>query len=107
MTDRLRAVPARLDKSTSSSTFDLLLDDLAEQIAQRVISKVEDYLGSRAPTTAAPAALRTDEAARALGLSLRETKRLVAAGELQSVKVGRARLIARQAIDDFLNGRAG
>jgi excisionase family DNA binding protein len=94
----LRAVPRQV------STFDLLLDDLAERIAERVIERVDQHLADRAPAVQ-PDAYRVDEAAQAVGLSERETKRLIASGELGSVKVGRARLVPRTAISAFLNAR--
>src|SRR5262249_22601406 len=104
MSDRLRAVYHLGRSSQGGGMFEALIDELAAAIAAAVIAKIEDYLSQREPAVQ-PDAYRIDEAAQALGLSLRETKRLIASGELGSRKVGRARLIPRQAISDFLNGR--
>lgn len=86
------------------SVFDLLLDGLADQIAERVIQRLEDYFAAR---NVVPDAYRVEDAAHALGLSTREVKRRVADGSLGSIKVGRARLIPRDAIGAFLAGRNG
>lgn len=81
------------------SVFDLLLDGLGDQIAERVIQRLGEHLATR---NVAPDAYRVEDAAHALGLSAREVKRRVADGSLSSVKVGRARLIPRDAIRTFL-----
>lgn len=82
-----------------SSVFDLLLDGLGDQIADRVIQRLDEHLATR---NVAPDAYRVEDAAHALGLSTREVKRRVADGSLGSIKVGRARLIPREAIARFL-----
>ena len=82
-----------------TDAFGALIDQLADMIARRVVTRVDAHLEAR---SAAPDAYRTDEAARALGLSEREVKRRILSGDLASIKVGRARLIPRQAIADFL-----
>ncbi|HEY2593207.1 MAG TPA: helix-turn-helix domain-containing protein [Chloroflexota bacterium] len=81
--------------------FDLLLEDMATQIAERVIARIDAHLEARSSRTE-PDAYRVDEAAAQLGLSEREVKRRIASGELASLKVGRARLIPRGAIATFL-----
>ena len=45
-----------------------------------------------------------DEAAEALSLSRSAVKELVYRGTLKSKRVGRRRIIPRQALDDFLSG---
>jgi excisionase family DNA binding protein len=86
------------------SIFDALLDGMADELARRVIGRIDQYLESRS-LAAPPDAYRVDEAAQQLGLSEREVKRRIATGELDSVKIGRARLIPREAIGDFLANR--
>jgi excisionase family DNA binding protein len=84
--------------------FEALIEELAERIAERVLVHVDEHLTSR-PTV--PDAYRFDQAAEALGLSPREVKRRVSAGELRSVHVGRAVLIPRTAVLKFLSERNG
>jgi excisionase family DNA binding protein len=95
----LRAVPRHV------GVFEALLDDLADKIAERVILRVDEHLASRTPTVQQDA-YRVDAAAAALGLSERETKRLIASGELGSIKIGRIRLVPRDAIAMFLAPRS-
>src|SRR5690242_11102116 len=84
--------------------FGALLDQLAEAIAQRVVARAEALMDEHAPP---PDAYKVDQAARQLGLSAREIRRRIDAGELASVRVGRAVRVPRAAIDIFLNGRNG
>jgi excisionase family DNA binding protein len=49
-----------------------------------------------------PLLLRVDEAAEALALSRTKVYELMASGELESVKVGRARRVPTAALVDFL-----
>jgi excisionase family DNA binding protein len=55
--------------------------------------------------TPQPDAYKVDQAARQLGLSAREVRRRIDAGELASVRVGRAVRIPRAAIETFLTSR--
>ncbi|HYW88188.1 MAG TPA: helix-turn-helix domain-containing protein [Chloroflexota bacterium] len=82
--------------------FTMLLDNLADQIARRVLARLDDLLDERARLTP-PDAYRLDQAARALGLSEREVRRRIARGELASRRVGRAVLVPRSAIETFLS----
>jgi excisionase family DNA binding protein len=50
----------------------------------------------------APEYLRADEIARLTGVSVRTVRRWIAAGTLQSVKVGGVRLVARQTLQKTL-----
>lgn len=79
--------------------FGGLVEQLSERIALRVVARVEQLLETR---TTPPDAYRIDQAAAALGLSEREVRRRVAAGEIASRKVGRAVLVPREAITSFL-----
>jgi excisionase family DNA binding protein len=49
-------------------------------------------------------AYNADEAARAIGLSVRYIRELVAKGKLRSVKVGKRRLISTESLRKFVNG---
>jgi len=49
---------------------------------------------------------RVEEAAEAIGVSRDLIYDLIRTGELRSLKVGRRRIISRQAIEDFMNGQA-
>jgi len=84
--------------------FGALLDQSAEAIAQRVVAKAEALLDEHTPQ---PDAYKVDQAARQLGLSAREVRRRIDAGELASVRVGRAVRIPRTAIETFLTSRNG
>jgi excisionase family DNA binding protein len=79
--------------------FAAMLDAFADRIADRVLARIEELLAER---SSPPDAYRLDQAARALGLSEREVRRRIAAGELASRKVGRAVLIPRSSITEFL-----
>ncbi|HEY1292361.1 MAG TPA: helix-turn-helix domain-containing protein [Chloroflexota bacterium] len=79
-----------------------LIEQLADTIAERVLAKVDVYLASRSESVP-QAAYRVEEAAQALGLSVSEVRRRVAAGELASRRVGRVPLIPRSAIEQFLS----
>jgi len=53
-----------------------------------------------------PAAFRTPEAALYLGVSKATIKKLVREGKVRSVKLNRARVFPRTALDDLLTERA-
>ncbi len=84
--------------------FGALLDQLAEAIAQRVVARAEALMKEHTPQ---PDAYKVDQAARQLGLSAREVRRRIDAGELASVRVGRAVRVPRTAIETFLTSRNG
>jgi excisionase family DNA binding protein len=50
-------------------------------------------------------ALRTPNAARAADVSERTIQRLIASGELPSIRVGKIRLVRRKALEEFLARR--
>lgn len=50
----------------------------------------------------APLLVNPEEAARVLGIGRTRTYALIASGELQSVKLGRARRIPRTALEDYV-----
>jgi excisionase family DNA binding protein len=83
-----------------SDLFSTLLESFADRIAERVVARVEQLLEER---TSPPDAYRLSEASRTLGLSEREIRRRIAAGELASRKVGKVVLIPREAISVFLS----
>jgi excisionase family DNA binding protein len=84
-----------------SDAFSALLDSIADSIARRVVARVDAYLEAR---TGQPSqdAYRIEQAATALNLSVSEVRRRVATGELGSRRVGRAVLIPRSAVEQFL-----
>jgi len=49
-------------------------------------------------------ALRTPDAARAIGVSVRQLQRLIASRELPSLRIGKIRLIRREALEKFVAG---
>jgi excisionase family DNA binding protein len=49
-------------------------------------------------------AYNADEAAQAIGLSVRYIRELLAKGKLRSVKVGKRRLISKESLLRFVNG---
>jgi excisionase family DNA binding protein len=81
--------------------FGRLLDGLAEEIARRVLVRLDAELASRSASVT-PEAYRLAQAAEALSLSEREVRRLIASGQLASKRVGRAVLVPREAIAEFL-----
>jgi excisionase family DNA binding protein len=84
--------------------FGALVDQLADRIAAEVIARIDAHLADL-QQTGLHDAYRAPEAATKLGISEREVKRRIAAGELASIKVGRARLVTQDAIADFLANR--
>lgn len=90
---------------TAVDVFGALVNQLADRIADEVIARIDAHLADVQQTDIQDA-YRAPEAALKLGISAREVRRRIAAGELASVKVGRARLVTRQAISDFLADRA-
>ena len=50
-------------------------------------------------------ALRTQGVAHSIGISERAAQRLIATGELPSIKLGKIRLVRIEAIDKFLASR--
>jgi len=80
--------------------FSALLDQLADEIAQRTVARIEQLLAERQPE---PDAYKLEQAAKQLGLSSRELRRRIAAGELPVRRVGRVTLISREAISQFLS----
>jgi excisionase family DNA binding protein len=77
------------------------MDDIIEQVTGRVLAR----LAVSQPVVASQPqvdTLRLDEAADLIRLSERELRRRIASGELRSIKVGRARLIPRAALAEFL-----
>jgi excisionase family DNA binding protein len=100
---RVRRRGRRGDSMTDQpDVFGALLDQLADQIARRTIARIERLLAERAGSSPRDA-LRLPEVARALGLSEREVRRRISAGELASIRVGRAVLIPRAAVEAFLS----
>jgi excisionase family DNA binding protein len=87
-----------------ADAFDALIDRLADRLVDAVVARLDERL-ARTPGEP-PAAYRLDEAAAQLGVSRREVQRLIAAGELRSVKAGRVRLVPRDAIAEFLARRS-
>jgi excisionase family DNA binding protein len=87
-----------------ADAFDALIDRLVDRLVDAVVARLDQRL--RPATVEQPAAYRTDDAAEQLGLSRREVQRLITSGELRSISVGRARLVPREAITEFLSRRS-
>jgi excisionase family DNA binding protein len=89
-----------------ADAFDALIDRLADRLVDAVLVKLDQRLGHDLPPGQQPDAYRTAEVATVLRLSRREVQRLTASGELRSVRVGRARLVPREAVAEFLARRS-
>jgi excisionase family DNA binding protein len=94
------------DRRADERVHDLLepfLDWLADELAER--------LGERLGAGRQSAGLDTRQAAQRLGVSERTMRELLMSGQVQSVKVGRRRVISAVAIDALLaaipDGRNG
>jgi excisionase family DNA binding protein len=77
--------------------------DLEPLVAQ-IVARLRPMLNGEAPVPA-KRAFRIPEVAELLSLSVSEIEILVAQGEIESIKVGRARLIPASAIDRFIDGK--
>ena len=85
-----------------ADAFDALIERVATDIAQRVVAKVDAHLDARGASSVPQDAYRVEQAATALGLSVSEIRRRILAGELTTRRVGRAVLVPRSAIEEFL-----
>jgi excisionase family DNA binding protein len=56
--------------------------------------------------TAAQVAYTVPDAARLMGIGERSLWRMIANGEIQSIKIRRSRRVPRTAIDEYLNAQA-
>jgi excisionase family DNA binding protein len=71
-----------------------------EPLVDQVVARLRPMLDGE--TRPAKRAYRTPEVAELLSLSDSEVRELVASGELESIKVGRIRLVPLSAIDRFI-----
>jgi excisionase family DNA binding protein len=110
------AVAIDLHRRTCRANGTQVPSELVE-LGQACWSKAKDDSDRPGPTTLAeiveglqggPVSLLVDvpQAAEVLGLSSRQVERLVASGELRSVKVGAARRIRRSDLDAYVAGLA-
>lgn len=88
----------RQERETSPLVIRLDLEPLVDQVVARLRALPVQNGESRLPKRA----YRTPEAAEILSLSDSEVRALVAAGELDSIKVGRVRLVPASAIEAFI-----
>lgn len=72
-----------------------------EPLVDQVVARLQPLLGDQRAGLR-KRAFRTPEVAEMLSISDSEVRELVAAGEIDSIKVGRVRLVPLSAIDDFL-----
>lgn len=70
-----------------------------------VVAAARNRPGERAPD-AEPIAVRVGDAARMTGLCRSKIFRLIASGEIEAVKVGKARIVFVDSLNAFLRGRA-
>lgn len=76
-----------------------LVDALAAAVADRVAEQVITHMGQ---PRVAPAALRLEDAADYLGVSLNHVRRLIDRGQLEAVRLGGRVLIPRERLDALL-----
>jgi excisionase family DNA binding protein len=84
-----------------ADVLNALIDQFADTVARRVIERIDEHLEARGGGVAQDA-YRVDQAAQALGLSEGEVRKQIATGQLGHKRVGRAVLVPRSAIDEFL-----
>jgi excisionase family DNA binding protein len=78
------------------------VDRLAAALADVIAAAVAEALSSQVPTTSdSTSLLDVAAAARQLSLGTTTVKKMVAAGQLRSVTVGRRRLIPAAALDEY------
>jgi excisionase family DNA binding protein len=87
------------------SLGDQLLNHVVDQVVARLKPMLESGGNGHLPPPA-KRAFRIPEVAELLSLSVREVERLVADGEIYSIRVGRVRLVPSSAIDQFLERRS-
>src|SRR6266851_7690766 len=90
--------------STINDAIGELAEALAGVIEKAVLDAVAKAVSVKVDNDSATL-LSVPEAAGALGLGTTTVKKLIAAGELTSVTVGRRRLVPRSALEDFTKGR--
>jgi excisionase family DNA binding protein len=83
----------------ANGQYNLAID--LEPLIERIVARLQQVASIEVPPPP-KRAFRIPEVAELLSLSVREIERLVADGDLESIKVGRTRLITPQAIDDFI-----
>jgi excisionase family DNA binding protein len=91
---RLTAVPS------TPLALAIDLEPLVDQVVARLRPLLEST-GSRSPTPA-KRAYRTPEAAELLSISDSELRLLIAQGQIDSIHVGRVRLVPASALDAFI-----
>jgi len=85
-------------KSVAPSSTVLAID--LEPLAEQIVARLQPLLaGSGMPQKRA---FRTSEVAELLSISEREVRELVMSGELDSIRLGRIRLVPLSAVDAFL-----
>jgi len=77
------------------------LDQLVDRIADRLIIRLKSVLARPEPGEP-KRAFRTAEVAELLSISDSEVRELVSHGEIDSIKIGRVRLVPASAIDAFI-----
>jgi excisionase family DNA binding protein len=75
---------------------DVLLDAIADRVADRLVERLAPLLES--PTGEPAAALSVEDAAMVLGISERTITRLISAGHLTPVSIGRRRLVTAESV---------
>ena len=88
----------RSERPPNGLSLAIDLEPLVTQVVARLLPVLGEHIDERPHKRA----FRIPEVAELLSLSVREVERLVADGEIDSIRVGRVRLIASSAIDAFL-----
>jgi excisionase family DNA binding protein len=73
-----------------------------EPLVDQVVARLRPLLNADGEARPPKRAFRTPEVARLLSISDSEVRELVALGELESITIGRIRLVPLSAIDEFL-----
>jgi excisionase family DNA binding protein len=108
MPDRRTDNPGHRDGALDQELLDRFLDVFADRLAAGLLERVE----RRAEEIAAErggqgGAVSVEEAARRLGISPRGVARLMASGELPSLRVGRRRLVPSGALERLIARGSG
>lgn len=78
-----------------------------EPLAEAIVARLRPMLEAGEAKALRKRAFRTPEVAEVLSISDSEVRLLIAAGELDSIRVGRVRLVPSAAIDAYIERKLG